>query len=112
MSREEIDKNTEALTIAGSETTATTLAGAIYMIATHRAVKEKLEAEIRSSYTDEEIDLLNVAKLPYLGAVVEETLRMYPPAPNALPRVTPPQGDIILGEPVPGNVSRLLVFLN
>ncbi|KAK7420612.1 hypothetical protein QQZ08_010304 [Neonectria magnoliae] len=105
MSREEIDKNAELLTIAGSETTAATLAGAVYMLATHRAVKEKLEAEIRSSYTDEEeIDLLNAAKLPYLGAVVEETLRMYPPAPNALPRITPPQGDIILGESVPGNV--------
>ncbi|CAG9984159.1 unnamed protein product [Clonostachys byssicola] len=104
MNRDELDANVETLVIAGSETTATALSGASYHLTTNPRVLKKLANEIRCSYTSEdEIDLLTSAKLPYLNAVVEEVLRMYPPAPNALPRETPPQGDVILGETIPGN---------
>jgi cytochrome P450 len=99
------------LTIAGSETTATALTGATYFLAKDSSVMAKLASEIRSKFEQEtDIDLLGVSKLPYLKAVTEEALRMYPPGPNAQPRITPPEGSLILGEHVPGNVSYTLTW--
>ena len=86
---------------------ATSLAGATYFIATNPRVKAEVLNELRLTFTSEdEIDLLGVAKLPYLCAVTEECLRMYPPGPNAQPRITPAEGNVILGDRIPGNVGR------
>ncbi|KAJ0282876.1 hypothetical protein CBS470a_007591 [Colletotrichum nupharicola] len=104
VSREELNENSEALIIAGSETTATALSGAIYMLTTHPEILKTLADEIRSSFASEsEMNSINTAQLPYLQAVLEETLRFFPPAPNALPRITPPEGNLVLGKRVPGN---------
>lgn len=66
----------------------------------------KIVEELRTSFkSEDEIDMLGVAKLPYLCAVTEECLRTYPPGPNTQPRITPPEGNLILGQHIPGNVS-------
>ena len=39
----------------------------------------------------------------HLDAVIHESLRMYPPVPTALERMTPPEGIDIGGIHVPGN---------
>jgi cytochrome P450 len=51
-----------------------------------------------------------VTPLPYLNAVIEETLRMYSPVPVALTRIVPPGGAPISGHWVPGNVSYPRLF--
>ncbi|KAJ6320965.1 hypothetical protein OIU78_016207 [Salix suchowensis] len=72
--------------VAGTETTATTLEWAMALLLNHPKVMLKVKAEI-----DEHVGhgrLLNesdTAKLPYLGCVITETLRLYPPAPLLLP---------------------------
>lgn len=44
-----------------------------------------------------------VSELPYLDAVINETLRLHPPVPSGLQRITPPEG-LFIGETfVPGN---------
>lgn len=92
--------------IAGSETTATTLSGVTYFLLTHPEALEKVKNEVRSSFTSEaEIDLISVQKLGYMLAVLQETLRLYPPVPNAIPRRAQPGGDVICGQYVPENVS-------
>jgi cytochrome P450 len=56
----------------------------------------------------EEITLRAVSKhgaLPFLNAVIEETLRCYPSIPSTLPRITGEQGANIDGCFVPPNVS-------
>lgn len=65
--------------VAGHETTATTLAWAMYEL--HRAPEtlSKLRSEIASLGASPAIDAL--AKLPYLQAVCSETLRLHPPLP-------------------------------
>lgn len=106
MSHEEIINNAVVLTLAGSETTATALTGATYLLGNNPRVMSELYTELERAFQDEsEIDLLSVAKLPYLCAVTEEVLRCYPPGPNAQPRITPPGGNVILQRWVPGNVS-------
>lgn len=43
--------------------------------------------------------------LPYLAAVINETLRIHHPTPINLPRVVPPEGQMIDGHWIPGRVS-------
>jgi cytochrome P450 len=106
MSREEINATFNLLMIAGSETTATLLSGCTYLLQKHPQVLRKLEAEIRGAYSsDEDITMTNVGQLKYLEAVIEESLRLYPPVPVALNRTTPPEGAEICGQWIPGNVS-------
>lgn len=108
MSYDEIVNNAVVLTLAGSETTATALTGATFFLGNNPRVVSKLYTELEEAFEDEtEIDLVSVAKLPYLCAVTEEALRCYPPGPNSQPRMTPPGGNMILQRWVPGNVSIL-----
>ncbi|KAK2595833.1 hypothetical protein N8I77_013626 [Diaporthe amygdali] len=104
MSPVEIQENAEILIIAGSETTATTLSGATYLLATNPRCLAKVYEEIRSSFQSEaDINIVNTSKLEYTLAVLEETLRRYPPVAACTPRQTPPGGNMILGEYIPAN---------
>ncbi|KAH8881101.1 cytochrome P450 [Thozetella sp. PMI_491] len=87
---------------AGSETTAAILAGALYFIAKHQEVEAKVVEEVRAAFKNEdEIDIYSVQKLPYMLAVIDETLRMYPAVPWGMPRVAQQGGDTICGRYVP-----------
>ncbi|SCO91339.1 related to Isotrichodermin C-15 hydroxylase [Fusarium oxysporum] len=100
LSHAEIVGNSSILIIAGSETTATTLSGVTFLLSTHPVVLKKLTEEVRSSFTSEhEIDLLSVQKLSYMMAVLNESIRIYPPVPTAIPRKTQAGGDTICGHP-------------
>lgn len=113
MSREEIQATFNVLMIAGSETTATLLAGCTYLLQKHPRVRQKLHAEIRDTFLDDkEITMLSVSHLTYLDAVIGESLRLYPPVPIALSRMTPPEGAAICGHWVPGNVCLLQMRLS
>jgi hypothetical protein len=112
MSRDEIQATFNLLMIAGSETTATLLAGCTYLLQKHPRVLQLLQAEIRDTFSnDKEITILSVSHLAYLNAVIEESLRLYPPVPIALNRMTPPEGAMICGHWVPGNVCLLQMHL-
>lgn len=70
----------------------------------------RLVEEIRSTFTaDNEITFHETAKLTYLAAVVEESLRKYPPVATSNGRVVPRGGATIDGSFVPENV-RLTVL--
>jgi averantin hydroxylase len=106
ISRDEMDSNASVLVLAGSETTATLLAGTTFLLCKHPDVLEKLNKEVRSTFArEEDIDLMNVSKLDYLLMVLDEAMRMYPPAPNTGARVVPKQGSMVAGKWVPGGVS-------
>ncbi len=74
------------LLVAGHETTATALAWALYWIHKLPAVKAKLVAELDG--LGECPDLNSILKAPYLDAVCNETLRIYPVAMLTFPRVS------------------------
>ncbi|KAF4466375.1 cytochrome P450 [Fusarium albosuccineum] len=89
VSHREILANAHNLIVGSSETTATTLAGTIYLLAVNKPVLTKLYKEIKDSFqTEHEIDLLSVQKLEYMFAVLHEGLRIYPAVPAAIPRKT------------------------
>jgi cytochrome P450 family 110 len=77
----------ELITIlfAGHETTATTLSWALYQIHRQPEVLSKLQHELDT--LGKNASPLEVAQLPYLSAVCQETLRMYPVIPVIFPRI-------------------------
>ncbi|RYP29493.1 hypothetical protein DL767_006683 [Monosporascus sp. MG133] len=90
------------LILAGSETTATLLCGAVYLLATNPECLKKVTYEVRSSFRDDsEITLLTVSNLRYMLACLNEALRMYPPVSVAMPRQAPKGGGIVSGHFVP-----------
>ncbi len=86
MSDEELRDELLTILFAGHETTATTLAWALYQIHQHSDVREKLLQELDS--LGENSSPMKIAQLPYLTAVCQETLRMYPVIPVIFPRIT------------------------
>jgi cytochrome P450 len=68
------------LIVAGYETSAGTLNWAWYLLAEHPDCYEKLVVEARSYIADDgDIDAHSVAAMHYTQALLEETLRLYPP---------------------------------
>ena len=103
MSRDEIDSTFSVLVVAGSETSATLLSGCTYYLLKNPAVYAKLSHEIRATFGNEaEISIESTNRLPYLKAVLDESLRIYPPAADGFPRVVASPGDNISGYFVPG----------
>ena len=102
-----IEAQSTVVILAGSQTTATALIAAVYYILSDQNIYKKLCDEIRSAFADStEITLQNVAaKLPYLGAVIKETLRLHTPIANGLPRLVPDGGAMISGNWIPSNVG-------
>ncbi|KAG8156760.1 hypothetical protein KVR01_013365 [Diaporthe batatas] len=104
LTMDEVMATSNTLIVAGSETTATVLSAAVYLLTSHPRVLEKLEDEIRSSFSSEEdISMLSVQKLQYTLAVLDESMRMYPAVPTGPPRLIAKGGDTILKQYVPEN---------
>ncbi|TQN67766.1 Averantin hydroxylase [Colletotrichum shisoi] len=102
LSFEKLSANGLILVLAGSETTATTLSGATYLLGRNPDVLRKLNAEVRSAFTDSsEITIGSVSKLAYTVAVLNEALRLYPPLTSGLVREIPNGGCQIASEFVP-----------
>jgi cytochrome P450 len=110
MSPGEMDANAAVLVLAGSETTAALLSGAVYYLTRYMDKYERLVKEIRGAFAKQaDISLAALVKLPYLNAVLMESMRVYPPIPSMLPRIVPEGGTMINGRYVPGKVSFCFV---
>ncbi|MEO1103158.1 MAG: cytochrome P450, partial [Pseudomonadota bacterium] len=81
LSREAIRNEAIVIFMAGHETTANTLAWAIYLVSQCARVRAKLHAELERVLSGRVPDLADLPNMPYTRAVVEETLRLYPPVP-------------------------------
>ena len=106
LSVEELYLDAQLLTIAGSETTATHLSGAVYYLSQHPAARMALIRELRAAFKSEDEILPDaLSQLPYLNAVINETLRLYPPGAINMPRTVPRCGATIDGAFVPGGME-------
>jgi cytochrome P450 len=86
---QKLQSQANLLVIAGIETTATALSGMTYYLCRSRKTYSKLARRIRgafSSYND--TTDRSTESLPYLKAVIEEGLRIFPPIPTSPPRVS------------------------
>lgn len=74
----------------GTDTSSAVLVWALTALINKPLIMKKVQSEIRNLAGDKKdaIDEEDIAKLPYLRALVKETLRLYPPAPLLPPRET------------------------
>lgn len=79
-----------ALTVAGSDTTAISLTYLVWAVLSNPEIQRRLEGEVAS--LPETFDDGQLEQLPFLNAVIEETLRLYGAAPGGLPRMVPAGG--------------------
>ncbi|KAI0277341.1 putative cytochrome P450 [Russula aff. rugulosa BPL654] len=94
----------QVLFAAGSHTVGTTLMAGFYYLLRSPEAKQRLVDEVRTAWPvlDQAPHYEDLEKLPFLTAVIKETLRMAISTPAGLPRVVPPSGAVISGVHVPG----------
>ncbi|KAK7222829.1 hypothetical protein V2G26_010832 [Clonostachys chloroleuca] len=110
ISEDQVMSLTQANINAGSDTTAISLRTIFYHVLKVPGCYEKLmgelvAAEANNQFADLETRLVSwneAQKLPYLDAVIKESLRIFPAVGLSMERVVPPKGAVIAGNFVPG----------
>ena len=91
-----------AILILYSDTTGPTLTMVFYLLAKHPEHQAKLYEELQQiDVTDREA----LKTSPHLNAVIDETMRCYPAIMTGGNRDTPPEGMMIGGRFIPGDVT-------
>ncbi|KAL2060790.1 hypothetical protein VTL71DRAFT_8842 [Oculimacula yallundae] len=108
MTMPEIESNSTAIILAGSETiaaAATFLSGITFLLLKNPTVYAKLRDIIRSTFEDEAaMTPTALTNIEYFTACIEESLRFYPSVPlTGVDRITEPEGSHIDGMFIPGN---------
>lgn len=103
LSDPEIEQEASNLIVAGSDTTAVTLTYLVWAVLSNPKVHDRLYQELQ----DVRLPLRNqeLEKLPFLNAVIDETLRIYGAAPGCLPRTVPSGGRNLAGYFIPESTT-------
>jgi cytochrome P450 len=80
MTTPELRDNLLTFIVAGHETTALTLAWALYLCAIDPAVQARARAEAQAVLGSRAATAEDIPALPFVRAIVDEALRLYPPA--------------------------------
>ncbi len=80
MSDKQLRDEVVTLFLAGHETTANALTWASYLLSAHVAIERRLRAEVDEVLQGRIPTASDLPKLPYTRMVIDETLRLYPPA--------------------------------
>ncbi len=95
--------------VAGHETTALTLAWALYLCAFDPAIQDRAAAEAQAALGDRAAVAADLPRLPLVQRIVNEALRLYPPA--AFLSRTAQVADRLCGrEVLPGDTVMLPIY--
>lgn len=86
--------------VAGSDTSVAGIVYMIYAVLRNPGIKKKLDEELATCSVSPSWDELEGKE--YLNWVIDEGLRLYPPAPSSLPRKVPDRGAVLGGYQLPG----------
>jgi cytochrome P450 len=98
MNTAELRDNLLTFIVAGHETTALTLAWSLYLCAFDQSVQDAARAEVQSVLRGKAATGEDVPKLPLVRAIIDEALRLYPPA--ALVSRTAQKPDTLCGREI------------
>ncbi|OOF92465.1 hypothetical protein ASPCADRAFT_153077 [Aspergillus carbonarius ITEM 5010] len=106
-SKAALHDDSRAIIIAGSETTATTLASILYYLAKHQSVLSKLQRQLDEAMPGGAKDWSydKVKEIPFLDDIINETLRLRPVLMTGGSRVTPAEGLQVDEVYIPGDVN-------
>ncbi|MCM2562720.1 cytochrome P450 [Lutimaribacter sp. EGI FJ00015] len=105
----ELRDNLLTFIVAGHETTALTLAWSLYLCAFDQVVQDRARAEAHTVLGDRAATGDDVARLPLVRQIVDEALRMYPPA-GIISR-TAQKHDVLCGREVrPGDTIMIPIY--
>ncbi|MEZ4731543.1 MAG: cytochrome P450 [Caldilineaceae bacterium] len=107
MSDEQVRDEVVTLFLAGFETTARSLTWGWYLLDQHPEVVQRLEAEVDAALGKRSPTLADLAALPYTRTVVDEILRLYPPAGMLARQVV--ADDVIDGYRISGGSIVMLI---
>lgn len=109
MSRDELRDNLLTFIVAGHETTALTLAWSLYLLAFDPVVQDRAASEAAGVLQGRAATADDFGQLPLIGRVVNEALRLYPPA--AFLSRTAQAADTLCGREVrPGDTVMLPIY--
>ncbi|WP_299355920.1 cytochrome P450 [uncultured Shimia sp.] len=109
MNTSELRDNLLTFIVAGHETTALTLAWSLYLCSFDQEVQERARAEIIRVCGEGPITGEMIGKLTYVRQIVDEALRLYPPA-GILSR-TATEADTLCGREIkPGDTVMIPVY--
>ncbi|QYK43442.1 MAG: cytochrome P450 [Paracoccaceae bacterium] len=109
MTTAELRDNLLTFIVAGHETTALTLAWALYLCAFDGDVQAEARAEAQAVLGGRAATAADVSALPLIRRIVDETLRMYPPA--AFLSRTARAADTLMGRDIlPGDTVILPIY--
>lgn len=83
-----------------SDTSAATLANIVYYLTSNPRVYQRLQKEVDEVNSNGG----DASQIPYIDAIINETLRLKPVVPGGLARLTPPEGLTIDEVFIPGNI--------
>ncbi|KAL8704351.1 MAG: hypothetical protein Q9201_002476, partial [Fulgogasparrea decipioides] len=103
LSLAEMEVNAAALVSAATAPIADVLCGTLYQLARNPDVLDRVRDELRDHVgSGDGVTMSTTSKLPYLNAVINESMRCYPSFPGGTRRITPTGGAYVAGHFVPG----------
>jgi cytochrome P450 family 628 len=91
--------------VAGTDTSTAALSYLFLELCKNPAITKEIRKELFDHGVEEEFSVHELQNCKYLNSVVDETLRLHPPVPDGVYRLTPPDG-LQVGEAfIPGNVT-------
>jgi cytochrome P450 len=107
MTPEEVRDQVVTIFMAGHETTSQALSWTWYLLSKHPSIEAKLHAELAAVLEGRTPNCDDVADLRYARMVIEESMRLYPPA-HTFGR-QPIAADEILGHRIPAGAEVLIM---
>ncbi|TFK37879.1 cytochrome P450 [Crucibulum laeve] len=107
MTFEEIKNQFGTITVAGEDTTANTLVWVLFVLSQNPQWQDQLREEVYQAFADNSDSFLDYDRLPFLNALIKETLRFYSTVPHT-ERISAEETVIPLSEPITTSTGKVL----